>query len=164
MARPRKPDHVHALQGTKPHTSTAKTHSDVPASAPRMPGHLTPEARKEWKRVLPMLLERGSMTDGDAAALSMYVEIFARWVAAKKDVEENGLTITTTVLDKNGEAVSSRKVNPALRVAQDCEKSLRASLRELGLTPASRTKVLPAIRQEPKEESAWDILQKAKQQ
>jgi P27 family predicted phage terminase small subunit len=159
MGRPRKPDRVHALQGTKPHASTAKTHSDVPAAAPRMPGHLTPEAKKEWRRILPMLLQRGSLTDGDAGALAMYCELYARWLAAKKDVQENGLTITNTVLDKNGEAVSSRKVNPSLRVAQDCEKSLRSSLRELGLTPASRGKILPAIRQEEKPLSAWEIMQ-----
>jgi len=40
--------------------------------------------------------------------------------------------------------VSSTKIHPALKIAENCERSLRACLREFGLTPQSREKVKPA--------------------
>src|ERR1700761_728449 len=104
VGRPRLSDAEHALHGTKPHKTTVKTVSAVAASRPKMPSHLTPEARKEWKRILPLLEKRATLTEADASALSLYCETFARWVLAKKDVAENGLTITTTVLDGHGQA------------------------------------------------------------
>lgn len=100
-----------------------------------------------------MLLQRGSLTEGDATALALYAETFARWCAAKQEIVQRGLTIENTVLDKTGAAVISRKVNPALRIAENCERSLRSFLRELGLTPQSRERVLPAKRVEDKTES-----------
>src|SRR5690348_9736601 len=114
LGRPPKSDELHALHGTKPHKSTAKTQSSVPASCPEMPAHLTKEAKREWKRVLPMLLERGSVTHADSSVLALYCETFARWLQAKRDVEENGLMVTVSVLDSSGQPVTNRKPNPAL--------------------------------------------------
>lgn len=160
MARPRLSDAHHKLVGTKPHASVARTESEMSAATPRMPSHLGVEARKEWRRVLPMLLDRGSLTEGDATALALYAETFARWCAAKKEIVERGLTLETTVLDKHGSAVTTRKVNPALRIAENCERSLRSFLRELGLTPATRERVLPAKQKEQKAETYLDILKR----
>lgn len=154
MARPRLADTHHELVGSK-YRNRAKTESKLSAASPKMPSHLGTEARREWKRISPMLLQRGSLTEGDATALALYAETFARWCAAKKEIVERGLTIETTVLDKQGAAVSSRKVNPALKIAENCERSLRSFLRELGLTPATRERVLPA---KPAEEKTQSIL------
>jgi P27 family predicted phage terminase small subunit len=164
MGRPRKPDHVHALQGTTPHPSVAKTHSTVEAARPKMPGHLSYEAKKAWRQLVALLEERGTLSRADSMVLSIWAETQARWVAAKEAVQKHGIVIEQIVLTSNGEPVTTRKPNPALRTVEQCEKSLRALAREFGCTPQSRTKVLPATRVEPKEESAWDILQKAKQQ
>jgi P27 family predicted phage terminase small subunit len=127
--------------------------SNMAAGTPRMPAHLSADARKEWKRVLPMLLLRDSLTDGDATALSLYAETFARWCLAKKEIGERGITIEVTVLDRHGAPITSRKVNPALRIAENCERSLRSFLRELGLTPATRERVVPTKPAEDKTES-----------
>jgi P27 family predicted phage terminase small subunit len=154
MARPRMSDAHHELLGSK-YRNRAKTESTMAADQPKMPSHLSPEARREWRRVLPMLLERRSLTEGDATALGLYVEIFARWVLAKRELLDSGITIQTTVLDKRGSAVQTRKANPALRVVENCERSLRASLRELGLTPSTRERVLPA---KPKEDESEETL------
>jgi P27 family predicted phage terminase small subunit len=154
MARPRLPDSHHALVGGKYRNRSKTVESQLSAGAPRMPAHLGAEARKEWKRVLPMLLQRDSLTDADATVLSLYAETFARWVAAKQEVAERGLTIEVTVLDRNGTPIISRKANPALRIAENCERSLRSFLRELGLTPAARERVVPAKPAEEKEEES----------
>ena len=164
LGRPRKSDAEHALYGTKPHKSTAKTQSELSASSPEMPKHLTPEARREWKRLLPLLEKRGSLTEADSAALALYCETYSRWLLAKQDVAENGLTITSTVLDSSGQAVASRKINPALRIVENCERSLRNFLREFGMTPATRERVVPARKPKGEQKSAWDIFQASKNQ
>src|ERR1700688_2453780 len=143
MGRPTLSAEHHTLVGTQGHKSVAKTESKHSASRPRMPEHLSEEAKREWRKVFPLLLERGSLTQADASAVSLYCETFARWLAAKRDVELNGIVVTVTTLDKRGEQVQNRKQNPALRIAQDSERSLRTYLRELGLTPAARERVLP---------------------
>jgi P27 family predicted phage terminase small subunit len=157
MARPRLSDAHHKMMGTE-YKFKGKTASKLAGGRPRMPQHLTAEARKEWRRVLPLLEERKSVTEADAGALALYCEQFARWVAAKKSVDEKGITVTVNVLDRNGEQMQTTKVNPALRVLQEVEKALRQSLRELGLTPATRERVLPATPQEKQEKSIFDYL------
>jgi P27 family predicted phage terminase small subunit len=74
----------------------------------------------------------------------MHCEVFARLVQCQKEITAQGITQTYTVLDKNGTQVTRTRPHVALAIAQKCEASLRASLRELGLTPASREKVRPA--------------------
>lgn len=163
MARPRLSEEHHALVGTQAHKSTAKVESKHSASRPRMPEHLSVEARREWRKVLPLLLERGSLTQADASAVALYCETFARWLTAKRDVEVNGIVVTAITLDKRGEQVQNRKQNPALRIAQDSERSLRTYLRELGLTPAARERVVPTKPQEEKAKDIFDYLKKENQ-
>jgi len=109
-----------------------------------MPAYLSKEARKEWKRVLPLLEARGSVTEADAMALTVYCEAVSRYVAALKSLEQKGQTISTVVLDSNGQAHSSAKPNPSLKIAETCERTIRAFLREFGLTPATRERIKPA--------------------
>jgi len=152
--RPRKSETEHRLQGTKPHPSTAKTHSDVVAARPKMPGHLSPEARKAWRGLVKLLEERGTLTGADSMALAIWADTQARWVLAKDDVHKYGIVIESVVLDSNGTAVTTRKPNPALRTLENCEKSLRALAREFGCTPQSRERVKPAKPAEEKEQES----------
>jgi len=152
MARPRMSDAMHALRDST-YKFRGKTMSKMTAGRPKMPSHLGTVARREWKRIMPFLLNRGSLTEADATALSLHVEVHARWLASKQDLEKRGLMVDVTVLDSNGQPVITRKVNPSLRIAQDCERALRVSLRELGLTPATRERVLPAKPDEKEQET-----------
>jgi len=153
MSRPRKPEHLHKRDGTKPHPSTAKTQSDIPAARPKMPSHLSPEARKAWRGLVKLLEERGTLTGADSMALAIWADTQARWVLAKADVHKYGIVVESSVLDSNGTAVVSRKTNPALRTLENCEKSLRAMAREFGCTPQSRERVKPAKQAEEEKES-----------
>src|ERR1700746_3030418 len=111
MGRPRKSDSLHALHGTKPHPSTAKTQSDIPAARPKMPSHLSTEARQAWHGLVKLLEERGTLSRADSMVLSIWAEAQARWVAAKAELAKYGIVIETSVLDSNGQPVTSRKPN-----------------------------------------------------
>jgi P27 family predicted phage terminase small subunit len=161
MARPRVSDAHLALTGGKYRDrSKPPAESKHSADVPRMPSYLSPDARREWKRLLPLLIERGSLTAGDAQGLSLHCETFARWVKCQKQINEEGLMQTVTVLDKHGDKVTRTKPHPCLKIAQDCERSLRVSLASMGLTPQSREKIIPAKQVEEKTESILTQLLK----
>jgi P27 family predicted phage terminase small subunit len=162
MARPRLSEEHHALVGTTAYQSKAKIKSKLAAGQPKMPTHLSKAGKAEWRRLVPLLCERGSLTDADSAVLSIYAETYSRWLAAKADVEQNGLTITVSVLDKHGAAVTSRRTNPALRTLENCERSLRAFLREFGMTPATRERILPAQEQPKQVKSIFTMMNEGK--
>jgi P27 family predicted phage terminase small subunit len=163
MGRPRLSDEQHRLNGTKAHPSTVKTHSDVPAARPKMPSHLSDEAKKAWRQIVALLEERGTLSRADGMALSIWAETQARWIAAKQELSRHGIVIETAVLDSNGAAVMSRKPNPALRTVEQCEKSLRALAREFGCTPQSRERVKPTKpAAEPKQDSPFSFVDEKK--
>ncbi len=124
-----------------------------------MPSHLSLEARKAWHGLVKLLEERGTLSRADSMVLSIWAETQSRWIAAKADVAKYGIVIETAVLDSNGQPVTSRKPNPALRTVEQCEKSLRALAREFGCTPQSRERVKPAkpVDEKPKD-SPFSIL------
>jgi P27 family predicted phage terminase small subunit len=129
-----------------------------------MPSHLSPEARKAWHGLVKLLEERGTLSRADSMALSIWSETQARWIAAKAELAKYGIVIETAVLDSNGQPVTSRKPNPALRTVEQCEKSLRALAREFGCTPQSRERVKPAKPEEKQPVSGFDLLRQAKEQ
>ena len=127
-----------------------------------MPTHLSTEARKAWRQLIALLEERGTLSRADSMVLSIWAETQARWIQAKTELAAHGIVIETSVLDSNGQPVTSRKPNPALRTVEQCEKSLRALAREFGCTPQSRERVKPAKPVEEKPENIFDMLKKTK--
>ena len=139
--RPRKTDAEHFLAGTK---SQAKpvTASPILGGRPHCPAHLSPVARKEFKRAARLMSDRQVLTPGDAALLSLYSEVYARWIQAKAEIGER-LMITITVLDHNGAPIHKDVLHPLLKVVQACESRLAQVAKELSLTPLSRDKARP---------------------
>jgi len=98
-------------------------------------------ARKEWRRICPMLMKLGVLTKADGPALSGYCVAFAMLAEAQKEIREHGLMVRTQVLDKHGSAMQVARKNPCIGIAENALKIMKAFLVEFGLTPASRTKV-----------------------
>lgn len=82
---------------------------------PTCPLWLLPEAKREWRRIVPELSRLGLLTVVDRAALAAYCQSWARYVDAET-------------------AASASKV----RLYADL---MRAFLVQFGLTPASRAKL-----------------------
>ena len=95
------------------------------------PTHLDRLAKKEWKRIAPVLHKVGLLTKADEAALSAYCMNFSRWVQAEKLVKEKGMTYTS---DK-GNIIQ----RPEVGIANTAMKQMVSFCKEFGLTPSSRT-------------------------
>jgi P27 family predicted phage terminase small subunit len=109
---------------------------------PRMPDGLSEEAKTEWKRVIPILSEMGVLTVADGATVAGYCQSRADWLKAQAEIEEYGVTVAEPITNRVGDVVGERrKKNPAVTVASDAKKMMRAFASDLGLSPAARTRV-----------------------
>lgn len=118
------------MRGRKP--SDIAAGSSPVVDVPRPPSWLTKEAKAEWRKVAPILVERNVLTEGDLGALAAYCDAFGQLIAASRQIDADGMVvggkkhalITTTVAARN---------------------QIRQLAAELGLTPISRSR--PAVRE-----------------
>ncbi len=95
------------------------------------PTYLSRYAKKEWKRIAPLLLKNTLLTYADISALAAYCQAYHRWIESEKLIRTHGYTTTT---DK-GNVIQRPEVGAA-------NKAMEIMLRygkEFGLTPSSRT-------------------------
>lgn len=115
----------------------------VPDKVPRAPRFLNRYAKREWYRMLKILLPIGLYTEVDLAALAMYCQAFGRWVIAELKVQEQGLIRET---DKGYEYKSVWRSE-----ADKAMEQMRKLLPEFGLTPSSRARLSITRPEEPDE-------------
>ena len=100
---------------------------------PTCPSHLSPTAKSEWKRISGTLHEMGILTAVDRAALAAYCQAYARWVDAEKKLAATPALIKTP----SGYVQQS----PWLSVANKQMELMGRFMAELGITPASRSRI-----------------------
>lgn len=135
---PKKPSHLKVVQGTyrKDRASAREPH---PARCiPPCPKHLSPAARKAWKRVAPELDRMGVLTRADGMALELLVDAYAEFWDAREQVAREGATYVNTDPETGAMQI---KAHPAVRIASDAWRRVRAMAQEFGLTPAARPRV-----------------------
>lgn len=123
---------------------------------PSAPKHLGVEARKEWKRITPELLDLGLLTGLDRAALALYCQAFGRLseLEAAFNGKVNRLVEGADVQMDYADAVykASYSVTPSGYAQQSVIVQLIKSHREqvnrylmhFGLSPAARGRVQPS--------------------
>ena len=97
------------------------------------PGWLTSEARVEWDRIVPILLAAGVFTVADRSVVAAYCQSLADYQVATVALTAEGTIVET----KKGE----RRRNPLTTVQRDARTAMLRYIQELGLSPASRSKV-----------------------
>ena len=156
MPMPRKSLADHKLAGTKPEYATTP---DLAPGRPKYPRGISPDAKRAFKRLCSMLGERRSLTRGDEECLRLYCILFDRHARALEHIALEGEVCTYTRLNNRGEDVQCAKPNLWLKVAETCESKMAALLRDLGLTPGTRSKVKPtAAPEEPKPADPEEVL------
>ena len=95
------------------------------------PPYLSTHGKKEWKRIAPMLLNNGLLTNVDISALGAYCQAYHRWIEAEKAIRTYGMTCVT---DK-GNIIQ----RPEVGIANTAMRDMLKYAKEFGLTPSSRT-------------------------
>lgn len=101
---------------------------------PECPDHLHPIAKKEWDRVVGELHETRVLKSVHMATLAAYCDQYSVWVRANELININLFTKTKS----NNGAVAQ---NPALPIARKALSLMLSFQSELGITPASATKI-----------------------
>jgi P27 family predicted phage terminase small subunit len=105
-----------------------------PGGIAKCPGHLSKEAKKEWKRVAQELIPLGLLTSVDMAALAAYCVTYARWVKAEAQITKLGEYIKSS---KSGYLIQA----PWVGVANKAMELMHKFASEFGFTPSSRTRL-----------------------
>ena len=139
--RPRKPTKLKILTGNPGKRPLPKAEPQPTIGIPTRPGWLSPEAKREWSRVVPELARLGLLARIDRALISAYCQCWATYVAAIKIVVEHGMTFTTP----NGYIAQRPEVGIATR---NLEKMNQLSAK-FGFTPSDRLKIVMPEEKDP---------------
>jgi P27 family predicted phage terminase small subunit len=121
---------AHHTRGAK---SPAKPTERALTGKPKAPAWLCTEAKAEWARVVPELRERGTVSAADLSAVELYCAAVGDALVARRTIAAEGATVTNRL----GEA----KRHPAYSTLREMQGEARRWAAELGLTPASRSRV-----------------------
>lgn len=116
--------------------------SSLVDAMPRPPAWLSKDAKAEWKRVAPILVERNVLTDADLGTLESYCTSAGTVAEAQRLMNAEGLTV-------------AGKRHPAFGIQNAAMTTARLCAAELGLTPVSRSR--PAIREDQHEDDESDL-------
>ena len=145
MPTERKDLELHNLQGTKPEYMSEP---EFASGRPKMPKDLPPLAIEEWKRLVPKLCKRKTLTKADASSLDIYCRMYSRY----REVEalaQGHQVVQTSWLDKNGNEHFKDEESVASKIARSLESQMRAYLVQFSATPASRKQTKPDTKSKP---------------
>lgn len=97
------------------------------AKVPKAPTWLSPEAVEEWRRVMPELVERRTLTPADLGIVEQFC------------VASGLVKRSQAIISAEGDMVDGRR-HPAYQTLFQALVETRRLAAELGLTPASRNK------------------------
>lgn len=135
------------MTGHKPKPSALRRYEDNPGKRgfnhaeplppdgmPTCPDHLSILARDEWDRIAPILNAMGILTLADRAVMAAYCQAYGRWV----DAEDRLRNSPTFIKTQSGYIQQS----PWLGIANKQMELMSRYMAELGLTPASRSRLV----------------------
>lgn len=127
--RPSKPPELKVLHGDRKRTIKA-----VPKSRPsfdaKAPAHLSFDAQKAWKDIIPKLERMGILTEIDTDAIAIYCDAYSRWVEARQALAIEGYYWTS---DKGNKCY-----HPMVTIMNDAIKQMHTMQTEFGMTPRAR--------------------------
>jgi P27 family predicted phage terminase small subunit len=94
-----------------------------------MPQWLTGDARKEWKRIVPILEKMGILAEVDRTMLALYCKAYAEWR------EADDLIKSLLIKQPSGRICQ----HPALVIRDSAFHRLYKTCSEFGMSPSSRT-------------------------
>lgn len=131
------PTAIHELRGN-PGKRPLNRHEPRPERvAPRMPELVKADerAKKHWRRLVPLLLKMRVLTEADGAALGNLCLDMAVLEQAQTSLQKTGLLLRTP---RSGMVHQ----NPLLAVISAASERVSRGLREFGMTPSSRSRIV----------------------
>lgn len=148
--RPRKPEALKVLEGT---SRADRANNDAPEPAVTRgaipPDFLDEMAKAEWSRIVPELEQLGIMSNIDIALVASYCTSVSELAEASIQIEANGYVYEAT--SDKGHTVQRK--SPWIEVRNKAIMNIVKTSCEMGMTPASRSKVIAS--KQPEKKSKW---------
>ena len=128
-----KPTVVEIMEGRPGHRPINSREPQPRATVPRCPDHLDERAKKEWKRLVPILRRMRVLTEADGMSLANLCQTWSTLVQAQQKLTEMGFLYKSP----SGYVMQS----PLLPIVNQCVDTITKLSREFGLTPASRSRI-----------------------
>jgi P27 family predicted phage terminase small subunit len=113
---------------------------------PPMPQHLAPEARKEWKRITPELLQLNLLTRIDRAALELYCRAYGRLQQVERALSARQAQLVAEGQDATDALLQATptgfvRESALSRQAESLSQQVDRYLASFGMSPSSRSRV-----------------------
>ena len=129
-----KPTAIKVLEGN-PGKRALNTAEPKPKSkAPKCPGWLDTEAKKEWRRMAKQLEQLGLLTEVDMAAFAGYCQAYARWKEAEEFISQHGTIVKTPS--------GYWQQVPQVSIGQTYLKIMNKFCEQFGLSPSARSRIV----------------------
>lgn len=135
--RKRKPTALKRLEGNPGKRPLNEMEPVPPTTQLRCPNYLLPEARKEWRRLAPVLMNMGLLTVADAVPFAGYCQAYARWREAQDEITKHGS------IYKDGEG--RIRPNPYIAIANQQMREIKSFAADFGLTPSNRAAMIANV-------------------
>lgn len=141
------PNRLHLVHGNPSKKPAAELLDEVrpPVEVPDCPSHLLADAKKEWKRIAPLLLDLGLVASIDMAALAVYCQAYGRWKQAEKMIAAKNRKDPHHRAGLVGTTPSGyEQISVELQISNRAVEQMYKFLCEFGMTPSARSRVTPS--------------------
>lgn len=122
-----------------------------PAAGPPIPDWLHPQAAAEWRRLAPICIKLGLLTEGDWLAWHLGFSAFSTWLTASETIDHPA---KWTFQTESG----YQQAVPEVAIAKQAWSAVMTFCREFGLTPSSRSSLRIEIHTEGKADAMEGML------
>jgi P27 family predicted phage terminase small subunit len=135
-----KPTALRLYEGNRGHRPLNDREPVALMGEPTMPKHLDADARREWRRLVPLLMTMRVLTESDGLALASLCMTYSTLVQAQRLMVKAAGGKGSSLLIKTASGYIQQ--SPLLGIINGQMAALTVMLREFGLTPASRSRIL----------------------
>lgn len=129
-----KPTAIKVLEGNPGKRPLNKAEPKPKSKAPKCPGWLEAEAKKEWRRMAKQLEQLGLLTEVDRVAFAGYCQAYARWKEAEEFISQHGTIVKTPS--------GYWQQVPQVSIASTYLKIMGKFCEQFGLTPSARSRLI----------------------
>ena len=141
IGRRQKPEALRVIQGSK-RRPTHHTQPRPPLGRPRKPDYLGPIATAMWDELAALLEGERRLSQSDGLWLTKAADAWVDYQRLRVEAETTPLTQTRVTVDGSGQEHRETKMEPVHQQVRLARKAFTDLLKEAGLTPTSRARVV----------------------
>jgi P27 family predicted phage terminase small subunit len=136
---PPKPTALRIYEGNRSHRPLPDREPTPLTGEPEMPRHLDAQARREWRRLVPLLLSMRVLSAADGVALGILCQAYSTLIRAQSLMLRSAKGSASALLMKTPSGYVMQ--SPLLAIINTQAEIVNRQLQQFGMTPASRTRV-----------------------